>query len=210
MKVRRLESSVISTKVAFTVRLPRGISPVANSAKFQSTLPVRGATRGSMELPLILRPFQSTLPLRGATRCWRDVCPDGHISIHAPLAGSDQAQVAAFVPIIDISIHAPLAGSDPEGRRRQRPMPDFNPRSPCGERRCGYGRPKMTTKFQSTLPLRGATLVQIPDGLSGLFQSTLPLRGATNSTGIRTSSILNFNPRSPCGERRVAPVAAIS
>ena len=35
------------------------------------------------------------------------------------------------------------------------------------------------TRFQSTLPVRGATDAGDPDGIAGKFQSTLPVRGAT-------------------------------
>ena len=56
--------------------------------------------------------------------------------------------------------------------------------------------------FQSTLPVRGATIVGgYGDLYLWVFQSTLPVGGAT--TSILTSSVAtkNFNPRSPCGER---------
>ena len=36
----------------------------------------------------------------------------------------------------------------------------FNPRSPCGERRDQQARHDGSTKFQSTLPVWGATVVQ--------------------------------------------------
>ena len=35
-----------------------------------------------------------------------------------------------------------------------------------------------------------------------LFQSTLPMRGATHPRSLEFTDNLNFNPRSPCGERR--------
>ena len=38
------------------------------------------------------------------------------------------------------------------------------------------------------------------------FQSTLPARGATTSQQRRRKALLNFNPRSPHGERREASV----
>ena len=57
---------------------------------------------------------------------------------------------------------------------------NFNPRSPCGERRCIRPMIPWTTTFQSTLPVWGATV------------------------RISVGSFLHdyFNPRSPCGERR--------
>ena len=58
---------------------------------------------------------------------------------------------------IDISIHAPRVGSDP-GRLRKPPRrPDFNPRSPCGERLGNLIRTASGFLFQSTLPVWGAT-----------------------------------------------------
>ena len=36
------------------------------------------------------------------------------------------------------------------------------------------------------------------------FQSTLPMRGATSGKGRKGSHGQDFNPRSPCGERRVS------
>ena len=55
--------------------------------------------------------------------------------------------------------------------------------------------------FQSTLPLRGATLDECPGYLPFPFQSTLPLRGATQTFLTLIRSITYFNPRSPYGER---------
>ena len=101
------------------------------------------------------------------------------ISIHAPLAGCDQLALYRHFDH-EISIHAPLAGCDDHG----------------GE---GNGA---VEEFQSTHPLRGATIGEIEkmqgayisihaplagcDCASGdritsgnIFQSTHPLRGAT-------------------------------
>ena len=102
------------------------------------------------------------------------------ISIHAPLAGSDPTAHEALSKAERISIHAPLAGSDQcsggcNGRRT-----DFNPRSPCGERRTRTARRSSSWRFQSTLPLRGATHAFLSVPAKHIkFQSTLPLRGAT-------------------------------
>ena len=58
----------------------------------------------------------------------------GGISIHAPHAGSDLDAVTT-PPEPVISIHAPHAGSDGFHGRLDAAHRDFNPRSPCGERR---------------------------------------------------------------------------
>ena len=56
-----------------------------------------------------------------------------------------------------ISIHAPRAGSDLQSGECGKPTPNFNPRSPCGERPGDSIRRRCGNKFQSTLPVRGAT-----------------------------------------------------
>ena len=58
-----------------------------------------------------LTKFQSTLPLRGATQFAEDYAGYPQISIHTPLAGSDLLPHGT-PQIEDISIHTPLAGSD--------------------------------------------------------------------------------------------------
>ena len=65
------------------------------------------------------------------------------------------------------------------------PNPNFNPRSPCGERPSPDGGSVPTREFQSTLSLRRATFRQQKGELTRM----------------------NFNPRSPCGERPVEDAA---
>ena len=78
------------------------------------------------------------------------------ISIHAPRAGSDLGS-KNFYDMAEISIHAPRAGSD------------------------------------SWMYLAFATYRR--------FQSTLPVRGATKLLMMIDIKKSDFNPRSPCGER---------
>ena len=104
----------------------------------------------------------------------------------------------------------------------------FNPRSPHGERPAAItssARPEPfqstlpargATKssgagacwkpFQSTLPARGATRFNLTSSRQTLFQSTLPARGATQSGRSTPNTPLNFNPRSPHGERPISAV----
>ena len=79
--------------------------------------------------------FQSTLPMRGATGRARMTADRRVISIHAPHAGSDCGG-RKMRRRDDISIHAPHAGSDLAA------LVDSAP----------------DQLFQSTLPMRGATL----------------------------------------------------
>ena len=62
---------------------------------------------------------------------------------------------------LDISIHAPRVGSDAILRRFSRGGVNFNPRSPCGERPRDLEECSDSVKFQSTLPVWGATSQQL-------------------------------------------------
>ena len=176
--------------------------------KFQSTLPMRGAT-SVFRLLNIHFLFQSTLPMRGAT------VPSG-----------------LFWRPRQISIHAPHAGSDPLYTSVATGSWNFNPRSPCGERRSYPTALGKSATFQSTLPMRGATMKRSAKNVPGGFQSTLPMRGATlqrdldyhrhaisihaphaGSDQLRpaaTRACVDFNPRSPCGERHATGVFSYS
>ena len=107
--------------------------------------------------------------------------------------------------LVDISIHAPRAGSDRASRRLYRVRFHFNPRSPCGERLLFF------------CPLFDLIIISIHAPRAGSdddcrivqttykeFQSTLPVRGATPQQSKKALKDCNFNPRSPCGERRFA------
>ena len=162
-------------------RRARGLR-LPDASPFQSTLPVRGATRARKILANLRKKFQSTLPVRGATTGQGRHALYRLISIHAPRAGSDAQDLRAGPAVQVISIHAPRAGSDGSLERLFVQRWNFNPRSPCGERLESSNKTLSQTQFQSTLPVRGAT-VQV--------------RGDTLYTRY-------FNPRSPCGERPLA------
>ena len=79
------------------------------------------------------------------------------ISIHAPLAGCDGLILCAGGRL-QISIHAPLAGCDRLWLLISYFCSHFNPRTPCGVRLSKRARIAAAAGFQSTHPLRGATL----------------------------------------------------
>ena len=82
---------------------------------------------------------------------------------------------------VTISIHAPRGGSD-----------------------CDEVLPGDTVSiFQSTLPVGGATIIPMEVILSESFQSTLPVGGATVSSRVLALAKIDFNPRSPWGERLI-------
>ena len=134
----------------------RARSPTPRSRRNFNPHSPCGERPPAMDAGQLVDVFQSTLPLRGATRSAKIRLPSADISIHTPLAGSD-----FFFPVVvvlrGISIHTPLAGSDSICRPGECRPCNFNPHSPCGERLiCSLSR-SMTVLFQSTLPLRGAT-----------------------------------------------------
>ena len=60
--------------------------------------------------------------------------------------------------VIGISIHAPHAGCDKAKIAFYEDLIDFNPRTPCGVRLEIDPSKRTSDKFQSTHPMRGATL----------------------------------------------------
>ena len=173
---------------------------------------------------LIRQRFQSTLPVRGATDRVRSELEKASISIHAPRAGSDfepgdfktRFRFQSTLPVRgatgsqhlifvrnQISIHAPRAGSDC--------------RSQCAH--------VSDWRFQSTLPVRGATRVSLQtleqgrrisihapragsdSGSAGADDSHsisihAPRAGSDIMLGRPPPPMMHFNPRSPCGERQ--------
>ena len=125
--------------------------------------------------------FQSTLPVRGATSPMRRTSRRRTISIHAPRAGSDPSRIASIVCGSVFQSTLPVRGATNRALWE----------------RSGHW------EFQSTLPVRGATCFSACDCRAVSFQSTLPVRGATPSRTLREGVRCYFNPRSPCGERRV-------
>ena len=126
------------------------------------------------------RRFQPTLPVRGATNQRPHLRHLHQISTHAPRAGSD----------IDVTLAA-------------HPDRDFNPRSPCGERRAESTGRQGHHPFQPTLPVRGATLRSRWRFSWPLISTHAPRAGSDAVCGRTISAYRHdFNPRSPCGERR--------
>ena len=146
----------------FNPRSPRGerlsgrISPSPHS-RFQSTLPSRGAT-----IAFVLQPGREL-----------------HISIHAPLAGSDCTRRELYIlsPLFQSTL--PSRGATLPQCDHPRCCSNFNPRSPRGERLRLIAPMGGVCLFQSTLPSRGATLSSTMASGATSFQSTLPARGAT-------------------------------
>ena len=125
------------------------------------------------------RKFQSTLPVWGATF---------DFDVHAM--------------IFSISIHAPRVGSDPTFVASEPRPKEFQSTPPVwGATTKFYAKNAKIYRFQSTLPVWGATR----RGNHQLYQHQISIhapRVGSDSINIGHSARrLNFNPRSPCGER---------
>ena len=194
---------------------------------FQSTHPVWGATASSKRgcrrsknfnprtpcgvrhVPYAAREamldhFNPRTPC-GVRRCLLRRVQVGHtqISIHAPRVGCDVSfSEAAKLPIlfqsthpvwgatvqaappahsIDISIHAPRVGCDP-------PL--------------GHGG-KLQELFQSTHPVWGATVQAAPPAHSIDISIHAPRVGCDSTRAVELAMMSYFNPRTPCGVRRL-------
>ena len=172
--------------------------------KFQSTLPVWGATLLKIIRILIIRHFNPRSPCGErpdlqadyerrrrisihAPRVGSDRKPERNlfarkvISIHAPRVGSDAGRIAAAARQ-GISIHAPRVGSDASAWSKVSSGADFNPRSPCGERRCIWWDWRSKNHFNPRSPCGERPQCEICIRLREVFQSTLPVWGATPTT----------------------------
>ena len=78
--------------------------------------------------------FQSALPVWGATIVIAFVGGFSEVSIRAPRVGSDAELVYDDCKVGKVSIRAPRVGSDCKGSIGRCRCRCFNPRSPCGER----------------------------------------------------------------------------
>ena len=124
---------------------------------FQSTLPIRGATlsagsarksnkisihtphTGSDKITYAYHKFETDFnphsPCGERHYDNSNIKPQPMISIHTPHAGSDSRLAVLYGLFVSISIHTPHAGSDLSYTTIVPGRDDFNPHSPCGERR---------------------------------------------------------------------------
>ena len=101
------------------------------------------------------------------------------VSIHAPRAGRDAGLTCGITGACPVSIHAPRAGRDTAFDILINELGRFNPRAPCGARRALADPHAVCVEFQSTRPVRGATIALGRLCHLEKFQSTRPVRGAT-------------------------------
>ena len=144
--------------------------------------------------------FQSTRPVRGATSSLMCRSPSQKVSIHAPRAGrdgvwrSENGFCNGFNPRAPCGARLVLVG---ECRSCCR----FNPRAPCGARLPALNSSDLEKVFQSTRPVRGATLGEVVLPRKSRVSIHAP-RAGRDTVFIRTTRTdRSFNPRAPCGAR---------
>ncbi len=174
---------------------------------------------------LFAKAFQSTLPVRGATRrAWPNCGRELHFNPRSPCGERRQSEHFRRSGNLKISIHAPRAGSDLYHIFLYSQVFPFQSTLPVRGATVSRLYNGASLSFQSTLPVRGATVraqkyyyfgkisIHAPRAGSDtsfaqkirsclIFQSTLPVRGATHKLGTVWILEDDFNPRSPCGER---------
>ena len=167
--------------------------------------------------------------MRGATARIPETKINCSISIHAPHAGRDRL-LTAKTKSAAISIHAPHAGRDGTSAIGLPSYGHFNPRAPCGARPVQQAPPAARyNRFQSTRPMRGATVTRVVTlvtivisihaphagrdktapcrwAMTLKFQSTRPMRGATKSGSppCYTDSISIHAPHAGCDPQTVS------
>ena len=219
--------SVRVTWTYFNPRSPCGERPVGvcslpMGSHFNPRSPC-GERRQSFEPACIYSLISIHAPRVGSDRRLRIKEVFSNISIHAPRVGSDTT-LSILLRTTLISIHAPRVGSDGYGTFLRESPTNFNPRSPCGERPTSSGfasahpsyfNPRSPcgerlwlvksngggAQFQSTLPVWGATYFLNKSDLPVKISIHAPRVGSDERILRTRYAQLDFNPRSPCGER---------
>ena len=173
-----------------------------NVPSFQSTHPMRGATSRA-PIPRRRNQFQSTHPMRGATNRRGHLQHDwGHFNPRTPCGVRRAFGGVETITAYNFNPRTPC-GVRPAKRARHFARQDFNPRTPCGVRRVVYRRRDSNIGFQSTHPMRGATMHIIACAFSDVISIHAPHAGCDRRNGRELSPREHFNPRTPCGVRRI-------
>ena len=111
------------------------------------------------------------------------------------------------VKSLNVSIHALLAECDLNEAVIKYFVDGFNPRTPCGVRQTSSSRSTTIVLFQSTHSLRSAT--DNPRTIKETLKVSIHALLAECDTKPRLCiiCIMRFNPRTPCGVRRVQRVS---
>ena len=126
------------------------------------------------------------------------------ISIHAPRGGSDNNSNSRICNGWYFNPRSPW-GERLVFQQRSRNTRHFNPRSPWGERLLFWLWRLERDRFQSTLPVGGATLLESCLIANVIISIHAPRGGSDLDSVVLIASSRDFNPRSPWGERPFSP-----
>ena len=194
------------------------------ATEFQSTLPAWGATLEFL-LCIFLVNISIHAPRVGSDSDVEHCNQHFAISIHAPRVGSDarlpvsaksatrfQSTLPAWGATVKLGTQQddvvrfqstlPAWGATRALQSSTCP-PNFNPRSPRGERLKSILRPLASILFQSTLPAWGATLTGLPLLAPSIISIHAPRVGSDVDWLAIAGTLDYFNPRSPRGERLI-------
>ena len=160
-----------------------------------------GERHVTVVLPLGEGVFQSTLPARGATRHPHSRrYPQHHFNPRSPHGERPSSSSASLLP-------AHFNPRSPHGERLRAPCgsfryDDFNPRSPHGERRAVRKVKILKVRISIHAPRTGSdgSYFQIPHTMGISIHA--PRTGSDGFTTLMLCGCVNFNPRSPHGERQ--------
>ena len=179
--------------------------PASSSTRFNPRAPC-GARLRLIDKSTCSVEFQSTRPVRGATRLAILHLFVGLVSIHAPRAGRDcsaashQRRQRCFNP------RAPC-GARPQARRLPPDSSCFNPRAPCGARLRAIRRILGGNCFNPRAPCGARRFPFTKKRSIKRVSIHAPRAGRDFYHFCCYMSTTSFNPRAPCGARpmRTAP-----
>ena len=122
--------------------------------------------------------FQPTLPARGATRKL-----------------STSLRSCTFQPTL------PARGATFSLRKFPFPATHFNPRSPHGERPAAEAWNQLMEAISTHAPRTGSDLWQVAQEIHTSISTHAPRTGSDQYVDLTSDAIIDFNPRSPHGER---------
>ena len=130
------------------------------------------------------------------------------ISIHAPLTGCDPMRAQWFLYVQIFQSTHPLRDATKNLNTVVETILDFNPRTPYGMRPQEYMADKLGChNFNPRTPYGMRRLLRSSNIGSQVFQSTHPLRDATVSKILCAIRKWYFNPRTPYGMRHKRKIA---
>ena len=149
--------------------------------------------------------FQSTRPVRGATRATGKTYGSLLISIHAPRAGRDRLPNILITSSNDFNPRAPCGARLPGFERLMERLGFQSTRPVRGATAIEAIIKRGNDAFQSTRPVRGATHPRFLALCKSGISIHAPRAGRDGGQKWLRSTLTDFNPRAPCGARPQTP-----